>query len=69
MIQERHGLTRRETDVLALLARGRSGSYVQEQLYISKNTFQTHSRNIYRKLNIHSREDLIKLFDDIINTR
>ncbi|MDR1421650.1 MAG: helix-turn-helix transcriptional regulator [Coriobacteriales bacterium] len=69
MIRERHGLTNREVDVLSLLARGRSGSYVREKLCISQNTFQTHSRNIYRKLNIHSREDLIKLFDEVINSR
>jgi DNA-binding CsgD family transcriptional regulator len=67
-ISERYRLTRRETEIMALIARGRNGAYIQERLYISLSTFQTHSKNIYRKLDIHSRQDLMSLFDKAIDS-
>jgi DNA-binding CsgD family transcriptional regulator len=66
-IAERQCLTKRETEIMALIARGRNGTYIQGKLFISLNTFQTHSRNIYRKLSIHSRQELMSLFDTAIN--
>jgi DNA-binding CsgD family transcriptional regulator len=67
-ISERYHLTKRETEIMALIARGRNGAYIQERLYISLSTFQTHSKNIYRKLDIHSRQDLMSLFDKAIDS-
>ena len=52
-------LTPREFDVLLLLAQGNGLSKVQEDLVISKGTAITHRRNIYRKLDVHSRQELI----------
>lgn len=54
-----HGLTQRETDVLALLLDGRSVPYIQETLHVSSNTAKTHVRHIYQKFGIHNRQDLI----------
>ena len=54
-------LTGREADVLALLARGRSGAEIQEELSISRNTAKTHVRHIYRKAGVHSQQELIDL--------
>ena len=34
-------------------------------LYISEGTAKTHIRHIYRKLNIHSQQDLIHLIDEV----
>lgn len=53
------GLTPREKEVFALLARGRSMSVIADILVVSKDTVKTHSRNIYQKLGIHSQQELI----------
>lgn len=52
-------LTNRETDVLRLLARGRTSPFIQEELVLSRNTVKTHVRHIYTKLDVHSRQELI----------
>lgn len=60
-LQKIFGLSDRETEIAFLLAQGRSRPYIREKLFISKNTVATHIKHIYRKLGIHSREDLIDL--------
>ena len=58
----RRGLTAREGEVVALLVRGYPLPAVCRRLGIALRTGETHVKNIYRKLNIHSREELIDLF-------
>ena len=58
-------LSRRESEVMYHLARGYKSSHIQQQLYISEGTAKTHIRHIYRKLNIHSQQDLIRLIDEV----
>ena len=58
-----HGLSAKEQEVAQLLYRGLSAKRIAEELYISENTVRTHTANIYRKLDVHSKQDLIKLFD------
>ena len=48
-------LTRRESDVLTLIAKGASTPEVAETLNISKYTVEDHLKQIYKKLNISSR--------------
>ena len=62
-IEEEYSLTKRESEVLELVLRGRSGPYIEEKLFISKNTFQTHMRNVYNKMDIHSQQDLLDLLE------
>jgi DNA-binding CsgD family transcriptional regulator len=54
-----YGLTNRELDVLAILARGHGLARVQENLFISEGTAITHRRHIYQKLDVHSKSELI----------
>lgn len=54
-------LTSREGEVMALLARGRSGPEIQDELSISRNTAKTHVRHIYRKAGVHSQQELMDL--------
>ncbi len=61
VLQERFGLSDRETEISFLLARGYNRPYIREKLFISKNTVATHIRHIYGKLDIHSKEELIDL--------
>ena len=62
-IAQEYGLSRRELDVLPLLARGRSLPVIEEQLCISNSTARTHARNIYRKLDVHSKQELIDMVE------
>lgn len=58
-----HGITPREMEVLVLLGKGRSGSYVQRELRISRGTFNSHTTSLYHKLGLHSREQLMDLIE------
>jgi NarL family two-component system response regulator LiaR len=48
-------LTRRETEVLRLLARGRSNKEIAVDLSIAEKTVKTHVSNILSKLGVSSR--------------
>ena len=56
-----HSLTAREQEILLYLAEGHSGAYIADVLFISPNTARTHIHNIYRKLGVSSREDVLQL--------
>ena len=60
---ERYGLSPREREVFALLARGRNAKIIQEELCVSASTAKTHIYNIYRKMGIHSLQELLDLLD------
>lgn len=53
------GLTPRETEAFRLLARGRSISYIADELVIAQSTAKGYVKNIYAKLGVHSRQELI----------
>ncbi|MGD9569757.1 MAG: LuxR C-terminal-related transcriptional regulator [Sedimentibacter sp.] len=54
-------LTERENQIASLLLKGRTYKMIAEELYLSENTVKTHIKNIYSKLNIQSKAELIKL--------
>lgn len=60
-LSEEYGLTPRERDIVLLLGRGHSYAYVAGELGVSENTVRTHVRNMYRKLGIQSREELLEV--------
>lgn len=62
-IAEHFGLTRREREVAALLLEGRSLRRIQATLFISEGTAKTHVKHIYAKLNVHTKQELIDLFN------
>lgn len=57
------GLTDRETEIFAMLARGRNGQYVMDHYVISRNTVKSHVKHIYAKLDVHSQQELIDLVE------
>lgn len=61
----RHGLSEREGEVLELLARGNTRQSIATRLVVSENTVRTHVKNIYSKLHIHSKQQLIDLVDTL----
>lgn len=58
-IGKEYKLTPREIEVLKELAYGHASSYIAEVLCISNNTVRSHMKNIYKKLGISSRQELI----------
>ncbi len=57
--REVHGLTRREREILTVVATGASNAEVAEQLVISPGTVKKHLDNIYRKLGAANRTDAV----------
>ena len=58
-----YGLTPRESEVIVLLAYGRTLSIIARDLQIAKGTARTHIENIYRKLDVHKQQELIDLVE------
>lgn len=52
---EKLGLSKRELDVLNLMAKGLSNEEIGDKLFVSLNTVKTHSSNIYLKLDVKRR--------------
>ena len=54
-------LTPRELEVFRLAANGARREEIAERLFISPNTVRTHLQRVYRKLDVHSRSDLVAI--------
>ncbi len=52
-------LTDRENEILQLLGEGKSYNLIAGTLHISLGTVQSHVKNIYRKLQMHSKSEII----------
>lgn len=50
-----HGLTQRESEVLALLVAGHSNRGIASTLVVTEDTIKTHIRGLYRKLDVQDR--------------
>ncbi len=53
-------LSQREMEVLRLLAAGRRGPQIADELFISYSTVRTHLKSIHRKLDVHTRQELLE---------
>lgn len=60
-LAEQHELTDREFDALVKLSRGHSVADISSALGVSENTAKTHIKNVYRKLGVHSKQDIIEM--------
>jgi DNA-binding NarL/FixJ family response regulator len=54
-------LSKREREVISLVAEGLDHEAISELLYLSPNTTRTHIQNVLRKLEVHSRLEAITL--------
>lgn len=55
-----HVLTKREKEVMCLLAEGLSAKEIAEKLFISRKTVENHRSNILSKLDLHSTVELVR---------
>ena len=62
IIANLYRLTPRETEVLCLLAQGKSLNSIAECLHISINTAKSHIAHVYEKIGVHGKEDLWEYF-------
>lgn len=60
---EKFGLSARETEVLELLAKGRSLQSIADTLHVAYSTVKTHTDRIYSKTDVHSRQELLELLE------
>lgn len=63
-LKRRYFLTDREYEVVALLARGRSKTAIGEKLFLSENTVKTYVKNVYAKLDVHTKQELLDRIDE-----
>ena len=54
------GISKREYEVLELIAQGLSNREIAEKLFVSPNTIKTHSSNLFIKLNARRRTQAIQ---------
>jgi DNA-binding CsgD family transcriptional regulator len=54
-------LSRREVEIVSMVAGGRTTGMIAQSLFISRYTVYRHLENIYAKLGIHRREELVEL--------
>jgi DNA-binding CsgD family transcriptional regulator len=60
-LQKLHGLSAREMEILNLMIDGKSYKQMEESLFISIHTVKSHVYNLYRKMNVKNRHQLIHL--------
>jgi DNA-binding CsgD family transcriptional regulator len=59
------GITRRELEILELMARGMSNREIAEQLFVSENTVKTHSSRLFDKLSAKRRTQAVQMGKDM----
>jgi NarL family two-component system response regulator LiaR len=55
------GITRRELEILELMAQGMSNREIAEKLFVSENTVKTHSSRVFDKLGARRRTQAVQL--------
>lgn len=56
-----YGLTDREAEIVDKIYQGKASREIAEELYISENTVKKHTYNIFKKMNVRNRSQVIKI--------
>ena len=59
--REATGVTRRELEILELIAAGLSNKEIAERIFVSENTVKTHSSRLFEKLGARRRTQAVQL--------
>ena len=59
------GLTRREHEILGLIAQGLSNREIGEKLFVSENTVKTHSSRLFDKMSVNRRVQAVQKGKDL----
>ncbi len=62
-LTEQYHLTPREASVLLLLIKKRDTAHIAEELFLAQSTVRVHISSIYKKLDVHSRQELLARID------
>jgi DNA-binding CsgD family transcriptional regulator len=62
-LAQQSSLSPRESEIMLFIGRGYSPAFIAKKLFLSDSTVRSHVKNIYRKLAVNSREDLLQLID------
>ncbi|WP_251230187.1 helix-turn-helix transcriptional regulator [Adlercreutzia aquisgranensis] len=62
-LSDRYKLSAREAEVFRYLAQGHTRASIAKRLFVSENTVREHVKSIYKKLHIHSKQQLIDMVD------
>jgi DNA-binding CsgD family transcriptional regulator len=57
---EKLGISKREHEVLELMARGLTNQEIADKLFVSVNTIKTHTANLFSKLDVRRRTQAIQ---------
>jgi len=57
---QRLGISKRELEVLELMARGLSNQEIADKLFVSLNTVKTHTSNLFVKLDVTRRTQAVR---------
>jgi two-component system, NarL family, response regulator LiaR len=57
---QRLGISKREYEVLELMAQGLSNQEIADKLFVSLNTVKTHSSNLFMKLDVRRRTQAVR---------
>ena len=57
---QRLGISKREHEVLGLMAQGLSNQQIADKLFVSLNTVKTHSSNLFLKLEVNRRTQAVQ---------
>ena len=64
-LRESFNLTQREADIAELLALGYTAKRVADALTLSVSTIQSYTKSIYRKMDVHKRDELIEKVSEL----
>lgn len=62
-VLDRHGITKRERQIVEKICLGKTNKQIAEELFISLQTVKDHTHRIYSKIGVNSRVQLVQLMN------
>lgn len=57
-----YGLTQREQEIVSLIVEGNTVKKISALLFVAPSTVQSHMKSVYRKMNVHTRQEVVDLW-------